>query len=364
MTQHDTGDKTILDAYRKHWKTLVLVPMLVGAMAVAGSFLMTPIYTASTQIMPPQQQSAGSALLGSLSGLTAQLGGIGSIAGLKNPADQWIGMLGSRTILNELVKRFKLQEVYGAEMPGLAREQLQQNTRISAGKDGLIDIDVDDPVPARAQQLANGYVEELAKLTSRLALTEAKQRRIFFEDQLERTKNKLATAETRLKQSAVSDSLMRISPGTALTEVAQLKSLVTVQEVKIASMRGTYRSEAPEVRQAEIELAALRRQLANAEKPAGPSKDKASDDYVGTYREFKYQEILFELLAKQYEIARTDEAREGSSIQVIDPAEVPERKSRPKRLAVGAFAWLATQSLLMLGLALWALRRAHTSKPS
>lgn len=363
MTQDDTGGPAVLDAYRKHWKSLVATPVLVGALAIAGSFLMTPIYTASTQIMPPQQQSAGSALLGSLSGLTAQLGGIGAIAGLKNPADQWIGMLTSRSVLDELVKRFKLQDIYGAELHSLAREQLERNTRISAGKDGLIDIEVDDPVPARARQLANGYVEELGKLTNRLALTDAKQRRVFFEAQLELTKNKLAAAERRLKQSSVSESLMRISPDTAMTEVANLKAMVTMQEVKIASMRGTFHSEAPEVRQAETELAALRRQLASAEKPSD-SRSNASDDYVGTYREFKYQEMLFELLAKQYEIARTDEAREGSSIQVIDPAEVPERKSRPKRAAIGAFAWLATEALLMLGLALRTLRRAHPGTPS
>jgi uncharacterized protein involved in exopolysaccharide biosynthesis len=84
--------------------------------------------------------------------------------------------------------------------------------------------------------------------------------------------------------------------------------------------------------------------LAQAERSAEAGGSGA--DYVSKYREFKYQETLFDLFARQYEAARVDEAREGALIQVVDPATVPERKSKPKRGLVAVGTTLATLLLL------------------
>jgi uncharacterized protein involved in exopolysaccharide biosynthesis len=127
--------------------------------------------------------------------------------------------------------------------------------------------------------------------------------------------------------------------------VARLKAGVTVQEIKVASMRGYLADTSPEFVQAMKELTVLKAQLTNAEK-----SDTASGDglYVSRYREFKYQETLYELFAKQYELARVDESREGAAVQVVDNALPPEKKSKPQKAQIATIAALASGFVFLL----------------
>ena len=182
----DQGDEVslldLLQVVVENLRLLILLPLLAGLGALGISFLITPTYTASTKFMPPQQQaSAAASLLQSL----GALGGLaGSAAGLKNPADQYVGFLKSRTVQDSLIDRFKLLERYEEKLRQDTRAVIDGNTRATSGKDGFITIEIDDKDPVFAAQLANAYVEELGKLLSRLAVTEAQQRRVFFEKQL------------------------------------------------------------------------------------------------------------------------------------------------------------------------------------
>ena len=113
----------------------------------------------------------------------------------------------------------------------------------------------------------------------------------------------------------------------------------------------------PEVLQQQAVLNALREQLARVEKQ---DDGRGNSDYVDKYREFKYQEALFEIFVKQYELARVDESREGALIQVVDTATPPERRAGPKRAVVTlavTFAALFASCAFVIGQALWARRR-------
>lgn len=332
--------QTIVDNLR----LLVLGPLGVGLAALGISFLVTPTFTAQVQMIPPQQQQgAAAAMLQSL----GALGGIaGAASGLKNPADQYVAMLKSRSVQDALIDRFKLQERYNAEFKQDARKSLEGLVRINAGKDGLIDIEVDDKDPQFAADMANAHVDELRQLMGRLALTEAQQRRQFFEQQLKTTKDNLTRAEQALKATGVNSSALKSSPESAVATVAQLQAQIAAQEVKIGSMRGYLAESAPDFKQALTELSALRTQLTKLEKST-PSSEGDSD-YVARFRDFKYHETLFELFAKQYELARADEAREGATIQVVDAAVPPERKSKPKKALIAVLTTLATGFVLLL----------------
>ena len=227
-----------------------------------------------------------------------------------------------------------------------ARKSLANLTRIASGKDGLISVEVDDHDPQFAAELANAHVDELQKLLGRLAVTEAQQRRLFFEKQLNQAKENLAKADQALRSTGVNSSALKSNPAAAVDTVARLKAAIAAQEVKLASMRGYLAESAPDFKQALNELGALKSQLAKTEKdePSGGG----TSDYVSRYRDFKYYETLFELFAKQYEIARVDESREGAVIQVLDVAQAPERKSKPKRALVAIIASLATGFALLL----------------
>ena len=205
---------------------------------------------------------------------------------------------------------------------------------------------MDDHEAAFAAQLANGYVEELGNLLKRMTITEAQQRRAFFERHLTQTKDKLVAAEQALKGSGVNNSVLKLN-GAAVLSLAHLQAQVTAQEVKLASMRGYLAETAPEFRQAQTELASLSAQLVKAEHaPAAPAPDEA--DYLGRFREVKYQESLFELYARQFEVAKLDESREGAVNQVMDVAQPPERKSKPKKAQVAVTTALAAGMLLLL----------------
>lgn len=344
----DSDSTTLLDlAYvvRKHGRLLLVGPIMAGTIGLAASFLITPSFTSVAQILTPQQGSgsAAAALLGSLGGLAGAAGGL---AGVKNPADQWVGMLESRTIADALVKRFDLQKLYETDYVFQARKELDNNSTITAGKNGLITIEVSDTEPKRAQAMAGAYIEELQKLSDTLAVTEAAQRRLFFEKQLKQTNDALVKAEASLAESGVGTQVLKTSPDAAVAALAQLKAQVTAQEVRISVMRNTLTAASPDLKQAETELASLRAQLQkSAQSEPGSAKGAA---YVGKYREFKYQETLFELLARQYELAKVDEAKEGAVIQVVDHPHLPEWKSKPKRGLIAAVAWgLATVGLLI-----------------
>jgi capsule polysaccharide export protein KpsE/RkpR len=237
-------------------------------------------------------------------------------------------------VADRIVDQFELLKVYDEDLRQDARKELAKNTRVVAGKrDGIIVLEVDDESPARAADIANRYVEELRLLTNRLALTEAKQRRILFEGHLERTRDRLTQAQLALQASGFSQEALKVEPRAAAEGYGRLKAQVTTGQARLDALRQTLTDSAPEVQQASAAIAVLKAQLDRIELTAGLG---GAADYIGKFREFKYQEALFEQFARQYELARVDESREGQ-LQVIDVAQAPEKKSWPKR-ALSALA--------------------------
>lgn len=336
----------ILQVIAENLRLLVFGPLAVGLAALGISFLITPTFTATTTFLPPQQQqSTAAAMLQSLGALS---GIAGAASGIKNPADQYVAFAESNSIKDALIERFKLVERYEVDFRDDARRALAEAyVRISAGrKDGLVTIEVDDHDPKFAAELANAHIDELTKLLGRLAVTEAQGRRAFFERELKKTRDGLATAEAALKETGINESAIKASPEAAVESVANLMAQVAAKEVQIGAMRNYLTDSAPDFRRAQSELAALRAQLARTEK--GVKGGNGGSDYVAKYRDFKYYETLFELMAKQYEIARIDESREGAVIQVVDTALPPERKSKPKKALIAVFATLATGFVLLI----------------
>lgn len=334
------------------WRLLIAAPLLAGASAFGLALIIPPTFTAKTTFLPPQQQqtAAASALasLGALSGLAA------GAAGIKTPGDQYVALLQSVNVEDRIVDRFKLKELYESKYRFEARKTLENNVRINLGKkDGLISVEVDAPEPKLASDIANQYVAELRRLTGELALTEAQQRRVFFEIELKGTRLKLTEAQQALQSSGFSAGALRAEPKAAAENYARIKAEVTAAEVRLQTMRRAMAESSAEVQQQTTLLGALRTQLAKLESSADTRNDA---DYISRYREFKYQETLFDLFAKQYELARMDESREGALVQVVDVATPPEYKSKPKRamIAVGAtLAVLMFLSVFVLGRHFW-----------
>jgi uncharacterized protein involved in exopolysaccharide biosynthesis len=323
-------------------KLLIICPLLAAAAALGVTYLIPPTFTARTSFLPPQQQqSAAASALASLGALSGLVGAAGAV---KSPADQYVALMQSATVADRIVDKFMLMQVYDTKYRFEARKELAENLRIAVGKkDGLISVEVDDTNPQRAADIANEHVQQLREMTNRLALTEAQQRRVFFEAELAQTRDRLTQAQQALQASGFSAGALRAEPKAAAEGYARLKAEATAAEVRLQTLRRGLVDDAPEVQQQQATLSALRAQLAKAEQA---TVSDGGPDYIGKYREFKYQETLFELFARQYELARLDESREGALIQVVDQATPPEWKSKPKRAFVSAGAALAALLLL------------------
>ena len=336
--------QTVVDNLR----LLVLGPLAVGVLALGVSFLVTPTFTAKTVIMPPQQQqSAAASILNQLGALGGLAGGV---AGIKNPNDQYVGLLQSVSLQDALINRFDLKKRYDNEFMVQARDTLTKNVKVASNKDGTLQIEADDTDPQFAATLANAHVEELSRLMGRLAMTEAQQRRLFFERHLAEATQKLAAAQSKLAGSGVSAALLKNNPASAMAAVSSLRAQITSQEIKVGAMRGYLADTAPELKLAMKDLANLREQLRRQESSGqdAASIDPNNPGYDALYRDYKYQETLVDLFAKQFEAAKIDESREGSVIQVIDPAVPPELKSKPKKALIAVLATLASGFALLL----------------
>jgi len=350
----------VLQLLRSKARLLLLGPLAIGAAAAAISFAIPPTYTASTTFMPPQQSAGGGAASAALASLGALGGLAGSVAGISTPGDRYVSLLQSVTLSDRIIDKFKLMEVYDEKLKVEARLTLAKKVRINLGKkDGLITVDFDDKVPARAADIANAYVDELRKLTGTIAMTEAQQRRMFFERQLQQTREQLVKAQSNLQGSGFNAGALKSEPKAAAEAYARLKAELTAAQTRLQLLRVSLADDTPEVRQQQSIASALHEQLAKAEQATDNS---AGADYVGKYRDFKYQEALFEVYARQFELARADESREGALIQVIDPATPPERKSAPRRTFIAIGATVSSALLIFLWLLIGPLLRSNAAR--
>ncbi len=332
--------------YRRRLQ-LLRVGIITAVVATVVVFLLPVSYTAEAVILTPQQaQSSLSSFLGPLAGMAPAglSSGLGLLSGLglRNPADLYMGVLESRTVADDLITKFKLKDVYGSSDYSRARKRLERNTRIESGKDSLIHIRVEDHDAARAARLANAYVDELSHSNSRLALTEAGQRRLFYEEQLAKEKEPLAEAEVALRNTQQATGLVAPSgQAEALLRIgAQLHADILSTETRLAAMKMFAADNNPRLQIVKRELGVLQTQLNQLER--GDHKEGALElptgqlpeaglKYLRAVRELKYHETLFEVLSKLYEAARLDEAKSAAPIQVVDRAVTPERKSWPPR---------------------------------
>ena len=340
-------DLLIVLASRK--RLILWITAVFAILAIVVSLILPPRYTATVVLLPPQQNSSLStqlaAQLGSIGGIAASLaGGGGSL--LRNPNDMYVAMFKSHFVEDAMVERFELMREYRKKYRSDARKRFEHYATVDgSGKDGLIHISVEDRDPQRATDLANGYVDQFRNLTEHLAITEAGQRRLFFEKQLQQANQSLTDAEESLKETEEKTGLIAIDAQTrALIEsAALLRAQVAAKEVQIQAMRTYATGENAQLVEAQQELDSLRAQLTRL---AGTSDDSGGIivpkgqmsaggvEYVGKLRDVKYYEAIFEILARQFELAKLDEAKEGAVIQVVDPATVPDKRSFPKRTII------------------------------
>lgn len=358
MPDQDDDEISLLDlaiVLAKHKTLLVGLPAIVAVLAIVATLQMTPLFTATTKVLPPEKsQGAGAAMAAQLGGLAGLAGGA---AGLKNPNDLYIAMMKSRTLQESMIRRFGLMQAWESELISDACKQLEGITNITSGKDSIIVIEVTDKDPKLAAGYANAYVEELSRIASSLATTEAGRRRLFFETEFLKAKDNLAKAEMVAKQGLEKGGLIKVDDqGRTMVEtMARLRGQITVKEVQIGAMRSFAAEGNPELKMAQQELNVLKGELAKAEGAlttkvgvGGTALHTQGFENLNLLRDLKYFETIYEMLARQFELAKIDEAKEAVIIQVLDVAVPPDRKSKPKRALIVMLATLAAGFMAVL----------------
>ena len=332
----------------RHRRFILRITVGATLLSVIVVLLMPNKYTASTVVLPPAQSSMGSALLSQLSGGVAGAGALASLAGGslggKNSGEMYVSFFRGRTVEDAIIQRFKLQARYRTKTMYDTRKTFEKHSTVVLGaKDGLIRITVEDRDPKLAADIANGYVDEFRKLSANLAFTEASQRRLFFQQQLLEAKENLTAAEEAMKRTEQSTGVLQLdSQAKALIESAGvLRAQAVAKKVQIEAMRSFDTEDNPELIIAKRQLTELQAQLSRL---AGQGADEfivskgrapeAGMEYLRKFRDVKYNETLFELIAKQFELAKLDEAREGAVIQVADVAVAPDKRSSPHRALI------------------------------
>ena len=328
---------------RLHIALITFISLLLG---VGIAFSLKPTFMATATILPPQApQSAAAALVGQLGSLAGLGGGAGGL--LKNPTDTYVGILEGRTIADRIIGQFHLQSLWKQTRLGDARKILQAHVQFEAAKDGLIVITVTDRDPKLASDMANAFVDELYRVDSDQAVTEAVQRRKFFDQQLLEEKDALEVAENDLRATQERTGLIELSGQSemAIRSIAETRAEIESREVEMQAMRLYATEQNPDLALLRKEIDTLRQQLASLQNnqqlrslgdtqvPAGRVPVEAVE-YLRKLREVKYHETLVGLLSRQYEAARLDEAKSAPIIQVIDRAVPPDRKSGPPRMLI------------------------------
>lgn len=332
------------------WKRLVAYTALAFVLVTSVVVLLLPRrYTATVVILPPQQgASSGAAMMAQLSTMGAAAAASGGLS-MKNPNDQQIALLKSRVVEDAMVARFQLQALYHKPYLSLARKRFEKATKTDNGlKDGLIRISVTDSDPHRAAEMANAWVEEYKRFTATLAITEASQRRLFYERQLSAAHDDLVRAEEDMKQTEQRTGVIDVEgqDRSMIASAAVLRGQLAAKQIEIRAMREFAGPGNPDLQRAQEEASGMEAQLAQMDAASDRKSGdlvapkgkvtQASLDYQRALREVKYRETIQDLLTRQYEGARVDEARQGALIQVVEPAVVPDRPNSRYRLWIMA----------------------------
>ncbi|QXE91531.1 lipopolysaccharide biosynthesis protein [Geomonas subterranea] len=334
----ESGILEILHVLAKRKKLIIKICVLAVATTVCYSLTLPNIYSATARVLPPQKEGGG--------GLSALLGQAGTLAGLAagslgGGSDLYLGILRSRSVSDAVVAKLDLTHVYAVSSADAARTRLAGAVKMSAGKDGIIVITADDSDPRLSARLANAFVEELGRATVRLNLTKASTERIFLEKRLELVKGDLKRAEDELKNFAQSNKIVQVEAQSkaSIEGIAKLKGELASKEVQLSVLLTKQTEQSPEVKGLKRGIQQLRAEIARGAGDDGGGEGIPNVgnmpgvglEYSRKLRAVKVQEGMFEQLTKQYEMAKLSEAKDSSSLQILDEAVVPLKKSSPKR---------------------------------
>jgi uncharacterized protein involved in exopolysaccharide biosynthesis len=365
------GRLALLWAKRRYLGKATLVGLAIGTLV---AILIPSRYESTVELMPPDNQSSsGLAMLAALTGKSGT-GGLGAVAGdllgMKSSGALFVGVLGSKTVQDRISQKFDLRKVYSVRLEEDARKKLGENTSLAEDrKSGIISITVTDRDPARAAAISQAYISELNRLVVDLSTSSAHRERVFLEERLVDVKKDLDASSVKFSQFASKNTTIDIKEqGRAMVEAASvLQGQLIAAQSELKGLEQIYTSSNFRVRAVQARISELQSQLeklggkgfgdADQKTPSVPGLYPSIRElpllgvtYADLYRQNKIEEVVFETLTQQYELAKVQEAKEIPSIKILDAARIPERKSFPPRLLIICLGGLLFMAAAAMGL--------------
>ncbi|MBK5274126.1 MAG: lipopolysaccharide biosynthesis protein [Desulfuromonadales bacterium] len=315
-------------------------------LSVCYSLTLDNIYTATNRFLPPQKENTSSVF----SALLSQAGGLAGLAGggLGGTADLYLGILKSRSVFDAVIKRLDLQREFKNKTLDDTRRAVERVVTFKGGKDGIITVTADSKDPQKAALLANTFVDELTRRSIQLYLVKAGSEREFLEKRLVVVRQELKNAEDDLKSFQEKYKTIKVDTQAtvAIEGIARLKAEIVSKEVQLAALSSSRTGESSDVKELQAGISKLKSQMGTLVGrggvdniiPATGNLPALSVEYLRKMRELKIQEAVFEQLTKQYEVAKINENKDSTTLQVLDEAVAPSKKSKPKRSLIVIFS--------------------------
>ena len=329
----------------KRKKLIIGIVLVAIAISVTYSLLAPLKFTATARILPPE--GSGSSLSGLVGRSAGPLGGLAAgILGQKSGPELYNGILESRTVADTLINKFDLKKLYKAKYMESVYQKLKSRTKINISrKSGIISISVEDEDPKRAAEMANAYVDALDQINRKVHISSGHRKRVFLEGRLKKVKEDLARAESNLRAFEEKYKLVSISDQAkaAIEGAAKIKGEIIAAQTELEVLKQFGTEKQNEAVMLKSKIAELQKQLRRIEE-GNPSKDDLFIPFkempalglqlARLMREAKIQEEVFKLITTQYELAKIEEAKDVNTIQVLDWAVPPDKKSSPKRTLI------------------------------
>jgi uncharacterized protein involved in exopolysaccharide biosynthesis len=310
----DNDDINLLDLaiiIAKHKKLIIGLPLACAVVAAIITLFSPNIYTANTKIIPVG----------------------GSVS-----REIIVSLLKSQQMTDSLIVRFDLQKWYGTNSLAKTRTIFSKMAKIDVDKDGLIDIKVEDWNASRAAAMANFFPSKLTSMLKKHALTSASNRRMLLERQLPEARQVVLQAEAGLNAAKQKYEIYAddVHVEELVKKMSEIKGQIAMKEIELFSIGTADPSRNIDYFKTREELSNLWIELSRVSINPDfinsiPLKQR---DYFKKVGDLEYNRTRYGQLEKQIERARFEEAKDVPVIDVLDRAEVPDLKSRPRRTLI------------------------------
>ena len=341
--EYGGGGRSLLDwmlaLARRKW-TIVAVTFIFALGSILASLMMTKMYTASARILNPVGKS-------SVVNLLESGGGVAGLFLDSGKGNVYVSMLQSRNVRDRVLDRFapKNWREMAGHGKGMSMNALVSTyigvLTVTAEPNNTLLVSVEHTDQGKVADIANAYVDDMEKLANEFAMTEATRRLNYFEGELAKARGSLTRTEQQFREYQEKTGVyMGEAQLTAnIQNRINMRAQVAAKEIQLRSLLAYATRQNPEVVKLEKEISGLKEEIKRLEDDPGTGDPlnplggmpAARFEYLEKYRDWKFQEVLYNTLLRLYESARLDQSYSPVVIQVLDRAETPEYRSKPNR---------------------------------